>query len=480
MLCKIRILIFNVILIISNSFSQERVGYFTNSLKENSSKIKDVIPIVNSKTNDIAMFIADAKKVYAYKLDAKFNVIDQLASDKKRRKYKTLIGNSISDENNYAIYLANEVQNEFLIVNFSFDGKVTTSKEFEFETFEEEFVQTISLNNKLHIISTSFPYNLFIYTFDTTGKYTRNKINLENVSLVSNIGDRMLISTTLKNNGKEIKKMVKNSPNALELVGDKVKMYIRDNSVLFSFDNNNEITQILSINLIDYMAKVKTFKKAMKDVKRNRKESNSYINDENIYIVTANKKKLVLNIFNFENNKVLKTYTILKEQPISFKNTPIIQEEDDDDDYKELKSTKKFLKEIYANEIGVSARKIENGYQITLGGYEYNNYSVFVDYGFNQSTFSGVSIFFNPVLHAYNTSISTKSTRIECLLDKKLNHNKNGEVKEHVFDKIKDFNKIKTKGSSKKAETIFKYDNYHILGLYYPKRKQYIFTKFTD
>jgi hypothetical protein len=73
-------------------FGQKKIGQFVNSLKTSSSNIKDVIPIVNTKNGDFAIFIADAKNVYAYKLDENFTVKEKMASEEKRRKFKTIIG----------------------------------------------------------------------------------------------------------------------------------------------------------------------------------------------------------------------------------------------------------------------------------------------------------------------------------------------------------------------------------------------------
>ncbi len=481
MVRKINILIL-ILLVSVNSFSQERIGYFDNLLKENSSNIKDVIPIVNAENNDILMFVADAKNVYAYKLNDQFKVIDKLASDKKRRKYKTLIGNSISNENNYTVYLANKYKTTFLAVNFSFDEKKTTAKEFKLKHYDERLVQTVSVNNKFYIISTiKYKDYLFIYSFDKEGNHTRNRVNLKDVPLKLRSGKPALISQLLRNNGDKVAKIEENLPNSIEVVGDRTKMYVRDNSAVFTFDQHNEFSQVLTIKLTDFKATLNTFKKAMDDVKKNRKNSNSYINGENIYIVTSNKEKLVLDIINFKSKEILKTHTILKEEPIAFKNSPIIQEGGMYKNYRELEKTKKFLRKINADKIGVSVRYINNEYLITLGGYSPKPQGGgmmggFGGFGFPVAAFGNVSFFFNPALFAYNASTNTKSTRIECVFDANFNH-KEGEIKENVFDKIQD---ATTTGSSISGETVFQYKDYFILGSYYSKRKQYTFTKFTD
>ena len=85
------------------TFSQEIVLLLNNDLKTSSSDIKDVIPAVNTETNEIAFFEADAKNVYGYKVDTNFKVIANITSEEKSRKHKVLIG-SIASKNDLYPY----------------------------------------------------------------------------------------------------------------------------------------------------------------------------------------------------------------------------------------------------------------------------------------------------------------------------------------------------------------------------------------
>ncbi|TYP99576.1 hypothetical protein C7447_101176 [Tenacibaculum adriaticum] len=264
-------------------------------------------------------------------------------------------------------------------------------------------------------------------------------------------------------------------------------MYVRDNSIVFSFDNNNEFTQVLTINLNDFSAKSKAFKKPMIDVKPNDKKSNSFINGNHIFIIANNKEKLVLNIVNYNNKEILKSYSILKDEPITFKNTPIIQEGGSYNNYRELEKTKKFLRKINVNEVGVSVRKLNGIYHLTLGGYTLqSNGGTMMMGGFGGlpiTSFGNVSIFFNPAQFAYNSISNTKSTRIESLFDEHFNHIE-GEIQENAFDKIKKNEKeIQDNvfnSDSEKGGTIFKYKDYFIKGTYNYESKIYTLKKFTD
>ena len=76
--------IFTILLItlVQTISSQETILTFNNVLKKSSSDIKDVIPIVNNDTGEIAFFVADAKNVYGYKIDASFKIKGKITSSK--------------------------------------------------------------------------------------------------------------------------------------------------------------------------------------------------------------------------------------------------------------------------------------------------------------------------------------------------------------------------------------------------------------
>ena len=99
--------IFTILFIcfLQNTSSQETLLTFNNHLKTSSSYIKDVIPIVNEETGEMAFFVADAKNVYGYKIDADFKIKEKITSKEKSRKYKVLIGSSVSNNDSYRVFL---------------------------------------------------------------------------------------------------------------------------------------------------------------------------------------------------------------------------------------------------------------------------------------------------------------------------------------------------------------------------------------
>ena len=464
--------------------SQKRLIEFENSLKTTSSNIKDVVPIVDENQEEIGIFIADAKNIYAYKLDSNFNILEQLISPSKKRKYKVLLGSSISKNGDYRIFASNKDQNQFITANFSFKNQTSDIKEFKIKNFEE-FIQTVSYNNKFYLIAGSKEKQSFsVYTFDDNGNIKRNRINHLPLFYVNKSGKQVIKATDLLISDylDDIKKFEENTPNAIETASDSRKMYLRGNEVVFTFDSNKEKTQTLILNLDSLTVKDKTFKKPLLNIKSSRKKTNSFIHEDKIYTIAANKDILSMHVLNYNTGDFIKEFTFTKDDKIGFKNTPIIQEGGVYNGYRELEKTKKFLRKITGHKIGVSVIKNNGDYQFTIGGYvpQRTGGGMMMPMGFGAipigSIGGSVSIFVNPTALAYNSFSSTKSTRIECLFDANLNHIKDKKVSDNAFDKIKNA----SQSDDKAASTVFRYKDYFIKGDYDSWTKTYVLRKFTN
>lgn len=462
--------------------SQYRLTEFENSLKTSSSDIKDVIPVVDEIKDEIGLFIADAKNIYAYKLDKDFNVIEKLASPSKKRKYKVLLGSSISENGDYRIFASNKDQNQFVTVNFSFKNQTSDIKEFKIKQFED-FIQTISYKNKFYMITGSrSKKSLSVYTFDDNGEVKRNRINHNSLFYVDKSGKKVVKVTDLLIDYNDLKKFEENTPNAIEAVSDSRKMYLRGNEAVFTFDINKEKTQVLVLNLDSLTVKDKTFKKPLLDIKSNRKKTNSFIHEDKIYTIAANKELFSMEVLDYNTGDFIKNYTFKKEDKIAFKNTPIIQEGGMYNGYRELEKTKRFLRKITSQKIGVSVIKNNGDYQFTIGGYvtQRTGGGMMMPMGFGGIPIGAiggsVTVFVNPTALAYNSFTSTKSTRIECLFDADLNHIKDKKVSDNAFDKIKNA----SKSNNKAASTVFRYKDFFIKGDYDTWTKKYVLRKFTN
>ncbi|MFD0993809.1 hypothetical protein [Tenacibaculum geojense] len=479
---KFRILTTLVFLVTLTTNSQEKLGYFFNNLKKSSYSIniKEIFPVVNQQNGNTVVFLKDAKNIYAYKLNDSFKVISKIALENSKRKFKTLLGFSISDNEDYSLYLSNKSKNKFIRTTFSFKNKKSSSREFTLGN-NEEFVQTASLNNKFYLITSkkhSDIVNLHIHQNENSES---KKIDFSDQKIIDKLGQGTYVGNLLlykpfiasdgfvKNKkSEEIIKIDSDVPNAIEIVSKTNKMYLNKDQIIFTFDSSNKNTQAIVIDPEKYKG---TFKSFPKDL-RSAKKTNSFFVDEKIFISTTNKNKLFLQIFDFNSEKLLKKYTIEKDKPISFKNTPIIQEGGAYTMVRKLESAKKFLRKINAGEFGISARKTNNTYKVTIGGYvKKASPGQMGAMGFSM-TMSGS--FLSPTFNAFVSSSNTRSIRIKSLLDLNFEHVKD-KIPDNVFDKINDYtfnNSLET--------TIFKYKDFYIKGEYSQGSKLFTLKKFTD
>ncbi|SFZ89921.1 hypothetical protein SAMN05428642_101639 [Flaviramulus basaltis] len=486
---KIRFSILILICSFTNIFSQEKISEFKNDISDPKFLTKEVIPVVNETTDDLALFFMTPKEVYGYLLNNRLEVVNKLTSEDKRRKYSKLIGYSIKDSTNYNLYLTNKNNNKYAAISFSFDDKSSSINEFEPKGLYERFVQTVTINNIFYLITIiKETSTLNFYTSDGIKFNEPFKLNLTSESFLNRKNKKVSLYNlfTVKSNGgiksSDVQKIDGDSPSSIEITSEETKLYTRNDKLVFTFDNNRDITQILTIDPINnYSYNVKLFKKPLENLKHSEKQSNSFINDSILFTTTATKSVLVLNIENYNSGKLLKRFTINDKDSITFKNTPIIQEGGFYDNYRELEGSQKFLRKVNSADIGVSAYSHNDNHVVTLGSKkEIKGGGMMMPMGgfggFPLATIGSANVFFNPTFFAYNSYSNTKSVQFKSLLDSRYQHIK-GEIEDNIFDKIKNHEEP---DNLNEAKTIFKYKDYFILGNYIPKTKTYILKKFKD
>ncbi len=453
--------------------SQEKLLTFNNDLKTSSSNIKDVIPVVNTETDEIAFFVVDAKNVYGYKVSADFNISEKITSEEKSRKYKVLIGSSASENDSYRVFLTDKKHNNFASVQFSFKESTTSLKEFSIGN-TETFIQTFVSRNQFYLIAGSKLKNeLFIYSFDDNGNPKKNSIDISSLRFINKKGTNAnLLSLLIQS--EDLNKFEENTPNSIELTCKQRKMYVRDHSILITLDHHKMFTQVLEVDLNSFSANSFQFRKPKLGEKS--KRTNSYLNGKNLYTLATTTDQFTIEILNFETGDLIKEYSASKDDEITFKNTGIIQKGGMYNANRDLVKTKRFLRRIAKGNTGLSARKVNNTYHLTIGGYivQKTNAGMMMPFGgIPIGTIGSATVFFNPAQIAFNSFTNNKTTTIESLLDEDFNHIK-GEIEENAFDKMQDY------ASKNKGSTVFKYKDFYIKTEYGSFSKDFTFRKFTD
>ena len=337
--------------------SQKQVTEFKNA----SEKLNNLSVIENKKTRDVLFLSTDNKNIYGYLFDKDYKLLKQ-AKIKKDRKYKILLGYKILNNNEYIIYLSNNNLNQFNRIKFSFESGKHESNKFTLLRDYETLLQTVSTNNNFYLISTSKAVNnMYIYTFNFDEKPKRNTIDFSGITFLNHMGKPDRLMNILVNDdplaqNDPLIKYDERFPSDIKTSIEKKKLYIRKDEILFSLDNYSNETQLLYINLSTLKTTYKSIKKPLQDVKRNKKLSNSYILNNQIYTFSSTAKKAEFNIKNIESDSLLnKAYLSIEDGELRKKGF---------DKISNLKEAKRFLLHDYT--LGINPIKIDSFFSIEL------------------------------------------------------------------------------------------------------------------
>lgn len=296
-------------------------------------------------------------------------------------------------------------------------------------------------------------------------------------------------------------KFDENTPNSIEVSSKRRKMYVQNETAIFTLNNNSEYTQFVKIDLKTFNAISFKIENPLKDIKRRKKKSNSYLVNNNIFNVTFSKEKFSFRVTDCLTKEIKKEFLVSKTDSITFKNTPVTTSYSMFKNYREIKKTKRFLGMMlnYAKP-AVNVQFNKNKYYITIGGFlgESGGRSVGFDGGFTTSNISlpnGYSISFsNYTNYSFNSYMSSSNfIKFSSVFDDNFEHLKKEETT-NAFEKIKDYldperSKFKFSESffipfkGKKYDTsdaIFKYKDFYIYIGYDKKEKSFELLKFTN
>jgi hypothetical protein len=479
--------------------AQKEVASFPVSYSSDFLSDKESIAVSNSTTKDLVLLIEDNDKTILSLLDQHFKQIGTLEGEKLDRKFKTFIGYSIQGDT-YYIFFKNNTDKKFGYIEFNFKSNTVAQFPLDFKLEGEKYVEAITHNNVFYLMTSEKKTDYVnFYEFTQQKQLLKHAVDFNSVSYKSSSSDgvisytpyKLLTSSAFGNNG-SLTKIDFNTPSAIESTSEKVKLYQIGNELIFTFDGQYDKTSIVSINATDFSKKDIVFEKPKLDFSDAVASHNSLYNNGILYQAACSTKELKFTAKNFNDNKLLKElYISDKNDSISFKNGPIIQENSsmwfkDNKRVRELEKSSKFLRKVSNGKLGVVAFVNNNNTkQITIGGYierSGGGFGMMPMGGFGMAGMAiGGGMFFaptfNPFMGAYNSYSLTKSTRIDCLFDENFNHLE-GEVGKNIFDKIHDEEKnIK---SALNLKNVFRYNDKFYLSYLNKLDKKYNIVEFTN
>lgn len=473
-----------------SSLAQTPLLSIPNDLKTRSKLPSDAFAVVDETRKTFAIFLDDDKTLNGYLYSEDLKPIGKFASKGLPSIYTEIIGQTIKN-GQIRLFLKNLNNRNFGSVLFDFEREATIETEFGFKLNDEVYLQSHSYKDKFYILTVTKRSSILnIYTFDHDGKFGKKIFDFSD----KNFGDRdnkptrldkllTEFSRALKTETSVVK-IVETNPNSIAITSNVCKVYDRGNKFILTIDEGILYTYLFEFTVPELTVALKTVQKKQLPNDGNPTMNNSYLLEGNIFQITANSNKMLFTVKNLETEEVLKQIELTKDEEITFKNSPIIQEGTamGSGERRELDETSQFLRKISTEDIGVSVIPVKEGYRITMGGNKTLNVNTHGalagQYAIGGTVgSSGYSTtYFNPAFTAFSSYQYNKSTRIECLFNDDFEHIE-GIIPQNVFDKIRIFTLRNPNGV---AENVFKMNEYFIYGRYNSKEDEYQLFKFSE
>ena len=467
---SISILIFIISLV---GFSQEEWISLNTRFESNSSRVREAIPVVDKSNSNFAFFLREFNGITGYLFNDEQKLIGEMKALSRPKKTPIFTGAAIKDKR-VTLFYKNKSGRKFASIEFDFETKSFKIKEqLEVNLNREVIVDYFTDDDVLHVLTIEYATSLVtLYTLDVDSNIIKKTIDLTNEKF-KGIEDGKFYYLYFGQGGYgKVSQIFMKEPTSLEMASSSSKAYFENDIIILTTDYQDEYTYALNINIKDGSYFIEEFENKNLKKEELRSKSNSFIYKNFFFHVYATSSRLVFSIYDRTTKNLIKEFNIREDLEIDFKNTPIMLEGGDLSNYRELEKTKQFLRKIYKSNLGVSVYEQEGEYVVTIGSSEE---IPGVDFAYFGGGFiGGISAGLWSSFYSY---ARTKSTRIICLFDEEFNHIE-GEVLPNGFDVIKYYTSdLKTNGQD--YETIFKYKDLYIRGVYDKRLGTYQFIQFS-
>ncbi|GAB1855319.1 hypothetical protein MHTCC0001_01520 [Flavobacteriaceae bacterium MHTCC 0001] len=443
------LLLLILIFTITDAIAQKEVLSIPFGYKSTFYDSKESLAISNKATGGLVLFIEDSDVSKAFLLDANLVLKGEIFCQNLPNAFKEFIGHQINTDGSYSIFYTNNSKKKLGELNINFLKKNATAQTLDFKLKKEAYVESISHNGKFYFMSaTRGTSDLNFYCFNDGKISNKNTISLDFLEEIKNDYLKkafdLLVSKAFTHGS--LVKMDNETPNAIETTSRPHKLYIIDDKFVFTFDNNKKDTKIVSVNPDTFDFNVLNVDQPEIDGVSEFINHNSYLYDDKIFQIKSSSSSMRFTVKDYRTQELIKEIVLNKEDSITFKNTPIIQEGPAfiaGKRTRKMEATSKFLRKISAGDIGIAVHKKNNKNRITLGSKkEIRSGGAMMPMGgfggIPMGGFGPLSASFNPTFFAYGGYSSTKTVRIECLFNNDFQHIE-GDIPDNVFDDIKAF-----------------------------------------
>lgn len=449
-------------------FSQTILNSAPLEIKE-SNRSNQLLTVENKATHDVFVFAANNENLSVLQYSSSLFLKDKYTTPLKNISNRSLIGYSFSEDGNPTLYWSTPDFEIILAVKCFLESKTSRVLYFKFASSRQYVVSQFQQNDSFNILTKDLDDQaLMLYSFKN-GTVEEKLLDFSTFRFQDKNGKLRTFTEIIREN--PIEKMDESEYNPLYSTTAKTKLYVLPNRMIFTFDYNPKTTQIFDFNTETEEIKEKNFEQSVNE--KGRKLSNSFLQDDKLYQVTANEEELSFDVKDYETGQNLHNTRVSKEDTIKFKISPLfIQREGRKPS--ELKTTKKFLKHLSFLDLGLSVFKNNQNTYFTIGGTpRINDMDAFPNFDYLDPDIAALI----PAVYNSFGTMHTESVYFESVFDSNYTFLKQENIEPLAMDNIYYFLNTNKKIA---LNNIIKYKDFYILGYYDSASKQYIMRKFKD
>jgi len=454
---------------LQSAFSQSVLSVHDHELKK-SRDYHEILTAPEAKNRGLVVFASDKNTVTALQYTRVLYYKDSLATERPDAdEYQFMAGYSYNESGHPSAYWASPDFKKIQELHFNFETKTVTDYNFDLPFTDEEILSTFSRNNYFYILSLpKLGSKLKLYVF-YEGRYLLRSLDFSAFTFKDTDNHPTTLSKLLGDY--VVQKVESGTYNPLPATAGKIKLYVSEKAIQFTFDQNPLYTQVFTINTTNYSVTEKVVRQiVIKDG-----TANSFLHDQKLYQVSLNDEEISLSATNIVTGEILKTYEAGKDDTIAFKNSELL-EQTADRRPGEFKNTKKFLRKAAQGEAAVSVYRTPNDIMVVTG--TIRNIIPTGDLVLGVAL-SGAAIATGVGSGDMSAMFpgNTQTVYFESLFNDSFIHKPLPQTR-LAADYIGQY--IAGHQKSISLETVFPYDYYYVLGFYDSKAKKYVLVKFQD
>lgn len=459
-------LLFTLLLIctVTGAFAQTMLNQFPLELKKSS----DYFQILNGENeeHDYFALVTDKQKSTLLQYNSALFFKDSLSIARPDNEYDFMAGMTFSTKGHPQVYWASNNYEKLRFINFDLENHTSTCLDYENNFRRDKVIDAFTAENVFYILSITPENKLRCTHFSNSGKNeqiidlgTQNRAN-------GSSADRQLVASLFDFGITTIDSKLF---TPLYIATAKVKRYLRGATYVLSFDVKDE-TSLVTLNLTDFSFTKETF--PYESVGKNT-GGNSFINENILYQLTANKEALSLSATDLHTKKTLETYRAQAKDSIAFKNSPLLQQSENGK-IRELKNTAKLLSKMDFEHVGISIYSTPNYNLFTLGGIKEvaSGGNIALGAGFVLGGIIGGAVI-DPTF--IMQSGNTQSLYFESYFDPNFKH-LSTPFRPLYIDALGDF----LNENRPSVQAIYTFKEYIILNYYDSRKKEFVMRKFED